>query len=108
MDADGQVHVLPAIIDALQEYAMLGLPGAGFAEHLGGMGLPAVVVAASQAQFMAANLATAAYPMLTMANARLIAKFGDVAQVDAFARDQTEGLQVGEVPALRRGRVATS
>ena len=95
VDAAGQVHVLPAIGKALREYASLGLPGAGFAPALGGMGLPAVVVSASLAQFMAASLATSAYPMLTMGNARLIATFGSAALVEAFARPQIEGGALG-------------
>ena len=95
IDADGQVHVLPAISEALREYAALGLPGAGFAPALGGMELPSVVVSASLVQFMAASLATSAYPMLTMGNARLIATFGNAALVDAFARPQIEGSALG-------------
>ena len=95
VDADGQVHVLPAIAEALREYASLGLPGAGFSPELGGMGLPALIVSASLAQFMAASLATAAYPMLTMGNARLLATFGNAAQIAAFARPQIEGSALG-------------
>ena len=92
---DGDVHVLPAIGDALRRYAALGLFGAGFDEDLGGLGLPMLVVAASLAQFMAANVATAAYPMLTIANARLIATFGTAAQIDTFARPQIAGHTFG-------------
>lgn len=95
LDADGSVHVLPAIGEALRRYAELGLFGAGFPEELGGLHLPGPVVAASMAQFMAANIATSAYPMLTAANARLIATFGTPAQIDAFARPQIEGRDFG-------------
>ena len=38
------------------------------------------------AYLMAANVAAAAYPMLTASNARLIARFGSPDQVDQFAR----------------------
>jgi alkylation response protein AidB-like acyl-CoA dehydrogenase len=90
LDESG-VHVLPAIGAALRAYAELGLFAAGFAPELGGLGLPYVVCSASFAYFAAANIATAAYPMLTVANARLIATFGTPAQIEAFARPQIAG-----------------
>lgn len=95
LDAEGEVHILPAAIEALGRYAELGLFAAGFAPELGGLGLPSVVTSASLAQFDAANPATAAYVMLTVANARLIATFGTRAQVDTFARPQIEGRTLG-------------
>ncbi|TIX51714.1 acyl-CoA dehydrogenase [Alteraurantiacibacter aquimixticola] len=90
LDADG-VHILPQIGEALGHYADAGLFAAGFAEELGGFDLPFLACAASFAHFAAANVATAAYPMLTAANARLIAAFGSPAQVEAFARPQIAG-----------------
>ena len=95
LDLDGEVHILPAAIDALGRYAELGLFAAGFGPELGGLGLPSVVTSASLAQFTAANPATAAYVMLTVANARLIATFGTPAQVEAFARPEIEGRYLG-------------
>jgi alkylation response protein AidB-like acyl-CoA dehydrogenase len=92
---DGQVRICPAIGDALAQYAELGLFSAGFAEEQGGLGLPYLVCAASFAFFAAANAATAAYPMLTVANARLIATFGTAAQFETFARPQIEGRWFG-------------
>jgi alkylation response protein AidB-like acyl-CoA dehydrogenase len=94
LDASG-VHILPAIGEALAVYAELGLFSAGFAPELGGLGLPYTVCAASFAYFAAANLATAAYPMLTVANARLIVAFGSPAQINAFARPEIEGRWFG-------------
>ncbi len=94
LDAQG-VHVLPAVRDALRQYAQVGLFSAGFDANLGGMGLPYLVQSALFAQFAAANIATAGYVMLTVANARLIATFGSPAQVDAFARPQIEGRWFG-------------
>ncbi|MDB5673952.1 MAG: acyl-CoA dehydrogenase [Sphingomonas bacterium] len=94
LDADG-VHILPAIGEALRRYAELGLFAAGFAPELGGLGLPHLACSASFAQFAAANIATAAYPMLTVANARLIAIFGTTAQIETFARPQIEGRWFG-------------
>ncbi len=94
LDESG-VHVLPAVREALHQYAAVGLYSAGFAPELGGMGLPYLVQSALFAQFAAANVATAAYAMLTIANARLIATFGNPVQVDAFARPQIEGRWLG-------------
>ncbi|MET3762188.1 acyl-CoA dehydrogenase [Sphingomonas sp. UYEF23] len=94
LDADG-VHAHPAIAPALRQYAEAGLFAAGFAPELGGMGLAAVLTSATFALFAAANIATAAYPMLTTANARLIATFGTPEQIDAFARPQIAGSWFG-------------
>ncbi len=93
---DGEnVNVLPDIKDALRAYADAGLFAASFDEALGGAQIPALVHAASTALTMAANIATAAYPMLTVANARLLTTFGTPAQIDAFARPQIEGRWFG-------------
>ena len=94
LEADG-VHILPEVAAAVRRFAELGLMSAGFAPELGGMGLPTLVCTASLAQFMAANVATAGYPMLTMGNARLIATFGTAAQIDAFARPGIAGESLG-------------
>jgi alkylation response protein AidB-like acyl-CoA dehydrogenase len=92
---DGQVRICPAIGEALAQYAQLGLFSAGFPEEQGGLGLPYLVCAASFALFAAANVSTAAYPMLTVANARLIAAFGSAGQIETFARPQIEGRWFG-------------
>lgn len=94
LDADG-VHILPAIGEALRDYAEMGLFAAGFAPEHGGLGLPYLACLASFAQFAAANIATAAYPMLTVANARLITAFGTPTQIEAFALPQIEGRWFG-------------
>lgn len=89
------VRILPAIHRALESYAEMGLFGASFPEALGGLGLPFAASLAIYGNFAAANVATAAYPMLTTANARLITTFGTAAQVDRFARPQIEGRWFG-------------
>ncbi len=94
LDSDG-VHILPAIGEALRQYAELGLFAAGFPPELGGMGLPYLLSSASFACFAAANIATAAYPMLTAANARLIVAFGSAAQIETFAAPQIAGRWFG-------------
>lgn len=95
LGADGDVHICQPIGDALRHYRELGLFSAGFAEELGGLGLPFLICAASFSYFAAANVATSAYPMLTAANARLIATFGSEAQIDRFARPQIQGRWFG-------------
>ena len=94
LDANG-VHVLPAVSQALGHYAEVGLFAAGFAPVHGGMGLPYLVQAAAFAGFAAANVATAAFVMLTVANARLIVQFGSPCQIEQFARPQIEGRWLG-------------
>ena len=92
---DGHVVLCPGIEEALSHYRQLGLFSAGFPEELGGLGLPHLLCMASFAFFAAANVATAGYPMLTVANARLITTFGSAAQIDAFARPQIAGRWFG-------------
>ena len=93
---DGEtVHVLPDIKAALQAYAEAGLFAATFDEALGGAQIPALIHTASTALTMAANIATAAYPMLTVANARLLASFGLPGQIETFARPLVEGRWFG-------------
>lgn len=92
---DGQVRVLPAIADAVRRFADAGLMAGPFEAAHGGHQLPQLVHYASIAQAMAANLAAAAYPMLSIGNARLITVFGSPAQIEAFARPQIEGAALG-------------
>ncbi len=91
----GIVLILPAAREALAQYRDLGLFAASFAPELGGMGLPTTVCLASFAQFLAANASTAAYILLTNANARVIAAFGTEAQIAQFALPQIEGRWFG-------------
>lgn len=91
----GEVRILPAARAALDLYRDLGLFSASFAPELGGMGLPTLVCHASFAQFLAANPATAGYVLLTNGNSRLIATFGNAAQVEQFALPQIAGRWFG-------------
>ncbi len=88
---DGRVKILPEIGTALAEFRELGMFGASFSEDLGGMGLPYLVTSASYAWFAAANGSSMGYTMLTGANARLIAAFGNAAQIETFAKPQIAG-----------------
>ncbi|KVE25794.1 acyl-CoA dehydrogenase [Burkholderia singularis] len=90
-----QVELIPEIGAAVNAFAGAGLIAAGQDEALGGMRLPKLVEAASFLYFQAANIATAAYPFLTIANANLLVAHGSSAQIDAFARPQLAGRFLG-------------
>ena len=94
-DEQGDVHVLPAIREALTASAQAGLFACGFPAELDGMAVPATVYWAAMGLLKAANVSAAGFMMLTVANARLIAAFGTPAQVDAFARPQIAGRWFG-------------
>ena len=59
------------------------------------MQLPHVVGQAVFAWFNAANVGTAAYPFLTMANARLLLAHGSREQIDTYVRPELEGRWFG-------------
>ncbi len=92
---NGVVRVIPEVREALEAYAEAGLFAASFAPEHGGLGLPHVVDAAVLAHFMAANIATAGFPMLTAANARVLVKFGTKAQIETFALAEIAGKTLG-------------
>jgi alkylation response protein AidB-like acyl-CoA dehydrogenase len=92
---NGVVRVIPEIRQALKDYAEAGLFSASFDPEVGGLGLPHVIDTASMAHFMAANIATAAYPMLAAANARVLVKFGTPAQIETFALPEIAGTTLG-------------
>jgi len=92
---NGVVRVLPEIKQAIAAYAEAGLFAASFDPEHGGLGLPHVVDTAAMAHFMAANIATAAFPMLTAGNARVLVKFGTPVQIETFALPEIEGRTLG-------------
>lgn len=89
------VHILPAAKNALAQYAELGLFGVSFSEELGGLEMPVTASLAIYGLFAGANISTAAYPMLTTANARLITSFGTSEQIEQFAKPEIEGRWFG-------------
>lgn len=93
---DGQhVTVVSEVKDAIAAFAQADLVGASMDESLGGAQLPVCVAQAGFAYVSAANVSTAAYLMLTIANANLIAKFGDAQQVEAFVKPMLAGRFTG-------------
>ncbi|NES31261.1 acyl-CoA dehydrogenase [Micromonospora terminaliae] len=89
---DGQrVRTIPQVKAALDAYARTGLLAATMDESVGGLQLPHAVAAACSAWFQAANVATAAYPFLTLGNANLLLAHGSAEQIDTWVRPMVEG-----------------
>jgi alkylation response protein AidB-like acyl-CoA dehydrogenase len=89
---DGEhVHIIPEIAGALKAFCDAGLMAAGQDEALGGMQLPCVVEKACFAWFTAANIATAAYPFLTIGNANLLQAHGSRELVETYVRPMMTG-----------------
>jgi alkylation response protein AidB-like acyl-CoA dehydrogenase len=92
---DGKVEMIPEAAKALKVFVDAGLLAGSFDEEYGGMQLPHTVGQAVFAWFQAANVGTAAYPFLTMGNARLLLAHGSRAQIDTFVRPELEGRWFG-------------
>lgn len=93
---DGErVHLIPEVGEALRVFAEAGLVGAAMDHAVGGMQLPRLVANACTAWFQAANVGTAAYPFLTMANADLLQVHGTPEQVETYVRPMVEGRYFG-------------
>lgn len=89
------VTVIPEVKEALAACADAELIGMAMDYAVGGSQLPVTVAQAGFAWLMAANVSTAGYPMLTMANANLLAKFGSPEQIDAFVKPMISGRFTG-------------
>jgi butyryl-CoA dehydrogenase len=90
-----RVHVHPEVAAALKVFNEAGLPASTMDTTVGGLQLPHVVARACFAWFQAANIGTASYPMLTMANASLLLRYGTPSQVETFAKPMLEGRFTG-------------
>ncbi|MBL8510576.1 MAG: acyl-CoA dehydrogenase [Betaproteobacteria bacterium] len=92
VDATGdRVQMIPEIKAAVDVFSAAGLLAASQDAELGGMQLPVLIEKACMAYFMAANVATAAYPFLTMGNANLLCRYGTPAQIEAYVRPMLAG-----------------
>jgi alkylation response protein AidB-like acyl-CoA dehydrogenase len=93
---DGEKVVLPAEVGlALDAFAKAGLYTAGHDADHGGMQLPMCVEKAGFAYFLAANTATAAYPLLTLGASNLLVAYGSREQIDTYAKPMLEGRYFG-------------
>jgi alkylation response protein AidB-like acyl-CoA dehydrogenase len=89
---DGErVTLIDDIGPALKAFADAGLPAATQDYALGGMQLPTVIEKAAWSYLCAANISTISYPLLSLANARLLQHHGSPAQIAAFAEPQLRG-----------------
>ncbi len=75
-----RVTIIPEVGEALAAFREAGFMAAAQDFEHGGMQLPWTVAQACFAWFNAANISTAGYPFLTIANANLIRTFGTPAQ----------------------------
>ncbi|HUO39718.1 MAG TPA: acyl-CoA dehydrogenase [Mycobacterium sp.] len=89
------VTLIPEVKAAWDAFAKAGLLSVSMDEALGGAQLPASVAAAGFAWFSAANVSTAGYAMLTLANANLLARHGSREQVEAFVKPMLTGRFAG-------------
>lgn len=90
-----KVTIIGEVKEALAACADAELIGMAMDYSLGGAQLPTAVAQAGFAWLFAANVGTAGYPMLTLANANLLAKFGSAEQIAAFVRPMLSGRFVG-------------
>ncbi|NLU70625.1 acyl-CoA dehydrogenase [Streptomyces sp. HNM0574] len=89
---DGErVHTHPEVKEALDAFAASGLLAGGLDEKYGGAQLPHTVSTACFAYFQAANIGTAAYPFLTLGNARLLCAHASAEQIETYVRPMLEG-----------------
>jgi len=95
MRPDGTVEMIPEIGHALKVAADAGLIAATFDERLGGMQLPVTLARAATAWLQAANAGTAAYLLLTAANASLLARYGTEEQARLWVEPLLEGRFLG-------------
>ena len=92
---DGVVKVEPGTAAAVRAWLEAGLHLAVVPEDQGGLSLPFTISAATMAMSMASHIAAASFPMLSVANCRVIRTFGTQAQIEAFAMPQVEGRALG-------------
>ena len=91
---DGKVELIPETQAAWDAFAEAGFLAAHADFEEDGMQLPEVVLRSALAYFMAANIATAAYPLLCIGAANLIDSFGNDEQKAKY------------LPSMRNGRFA--
>ena len=85
------VTTIPEVKEALDAFARADLIAMGMDAELGGAQLPTAVAGAGLAFFHAANISTAGYVLLTLANANLLAEYGTAEQIEAFVKPMLAG-----------------
>ena len=93
---DGErVHLIPEVAKALEVFAGTGITSAAMDSSVGGMQLPQSVAQACFLWFQAANVGTAAYPFLTIANANLLLAHGSPEQIETWVGPMLDGRYLG-------------
>src|SRR4051794_33018119 len=92
---DGKVVLHDEVAKALKAYGQAGFVGAAMDAEVGGMQLPATIAQAVMGWFHAANVGTAAYPLLTVANANLLLAHGTPEMVEKYVLPMVEGRYFG-------------
>ena len=95
INPDGTVATLPEMKAALSAVGAAGLLAGEFDLDVDGYQLPYVVSRAAFAWLQAANIGTAAYLGLTIANAHLLAAYGNKEQIDTWVRPMLDGRYLG-------------
>ncbi len=89
---DGErVELVPEVEPALRAFADAGFLAAPLGEEAGGLQLPSSVFGACMAWFHAANVGTAGYALLTLANANLLTVHATPELVGRFVEPMTTG-----------------
>lgn len=81
-----RVSLNPEVEEALDAFAKADLPAMSMDHSLGGWQLPTAVAGAGLAWFHAANVGTAAYVLLSVANANLLSTYGTPEQIERFVK----------------------
>jgi len=93
---DGErVDLIQEIGEAVRAFSSAGLIAATHDLGLDGMQLPHVVERTGIAFVFAANIATAAYPFLTIANVNLLRAYGSADLCNRFVRPMLDGRYLG-------------
>lgn len=93
---DGEnITVIPETKDAWDAYAEAGFLAAQLDYDEGGMQLPEIILRCAMAYFSAANIATTAYPFLTLGAANLIRSFGSNEQKAIYLPPMQDGRFTG-------------
>src|SRR5260370_37534231 len=93
---DGErVIVNPEVGVALRGFADAGLVATGLPASSGGMDLPSVVERAGMALLLSANIGTASYEVLTIANANLLLAHATRKQIGQYVPAMVAGLCFG-------------
>ncbi len=88
---EGKVEMIAEVKRALDAYFESGLQAASFNHSDGGMQLPYTITQAMAFIFAAANVSTAAYPMLSVGVANLLSTQGSDEQKEKFLKPIIEG-----------------